>query len=227
MEIEKNTVAAKGQFEEYDRVRPVYRGGEKKILFLGNSITRHAPAADIGWFDDWGMAASAEEKDYVHVAVGMLDGIFGKVDYCTACCGDWERAYFEDEKIPRWKLAADFGADVIVVRLGENIWGPLRENLDAVPLYPHLDKFVKYFKTKKNAVVVMTDLFWSYEGIDRVIKKVCDDNGYKFVRIGDLGDKDEMKALGLFAHEGVSLHPNDRGMRFIAERIVEEIKNSL
>ena len=223
MDIAKNTVSSKNQVKEYDIVRPIQRGGKLNVLFLGNSITRHAPAEEIGWFDDWGMSASKEENDYVHVAVRMLDEEYGTVNYCTACCGDWERAYFEDEKIPRWHLAKEFDADIIVVRLGENIWGPLRENLDKVPLYPHLDKFIKYFKGKENAKVVVTDLFWAYEGIDKVLREVCEKNGYKFVHISDLGEMDEMKALGQFWHEGVALHPNDNGMKAIAERIVEKI----
>lgn len=223
MDIAKNTVSAKGQVKEYDIVRPMQRGGKLNVLFLGNSITRHAPAEDIGWFDDWGMAASKEENDYVHVAVRMLEEKYGTINYCTACCGDWERAYFQDEKIPRWALAKEFNADIIVVRLGENIWGPLRENLDSVPLYPHIDKFIKYFKNKEDVRVVVTDLFWAYEGIDKVLREVCEKNGYSFVHISDLGEMDEMKALGQFWHEGVSLHPNDNGMHAIAERVVEKI----
>ena len=32
-----------------------------KVLFLGNSITLHAPKPDIGWTGNWGMAVSAED----------------------------------------------------------------------------------------------------------------------------------------------------------------------
>lgn len=221
--IAKNTVPSKGQVKEYDIVRPVFRGGKTNVLFIGNSITRHAPAEDIGWTDDWGMAASKEENDYVHVAVRLLDKKLGKVNYCTACFGDWERAYFDDTQIPRWEKAREFNADIVVVRLGENIWGPLREKLDEVPLYPHLAKMVDYFAHKTGVRVVLTDLFWAYEGIDKVLRKFAEDRGYPLVHISDLGEKDEYKAIGKFWHTGVEQHPNDLGMRVIAERIVEKL----
>ena len=223
MDIAKNTVSSKNQVKEYDVVRPILRGGKLNVLFVGNSITRHAPAEDIGWMEDWGMSASCEENDYVHQTVAALDKKYGVVNYCTACCGDWERAYFEDEKIVRWKQARDFNADILVVRLGENIWGPLREKLDEIPLYPHLKKMIDYFNPTGKAKVVVTDLFWPFEGIDKVLRQVAEDCGYAFVHISDISEKDENKAVGEFWHSGVAQHPNDRGMKLISERILEKL----
>ena len=44
------------------------------------------------------------------------------------------------------------------------------------------------------------------------------------VELGDLGEQDEMKAIGLFAHKGVANHPGDAGMAAMAERIYDAIK---
>lgn len=66
--IKENTVSAKGQLVNSDSLR--FYGDENakiKILIVGNSITRHGVLPSIGWYHDFGMAASAEENDYVHL----------------------------------------------------------------------------------------------------------------------------------------------------------------
>ncbi len=217
--IEQNTVAATEQVQDMDNMRIVRRGGSKKILFIGNSITRHRPKPDIGWEHDWGMAASAIDKDYVHQTVALLEKVWGPVDFAFTNCSDWERAYFEKEKLTKHVAALEFAPDIVVIRIGENIWSrAVRHHLDEVELYPHFDDMVKFFANGR-ARVVMTDLFWPQERIDAVIRRVAAENGYSLVSIGDLGKADENMAIGEFEHHGVSIHPNDVGMHRIAERI--------
>ena len=67
-QMSKNTVDSKSQLKETEMVkfdRP--EGNGIRVTFVGNSITLHGVKPDIGWNNAWGMAASAKEKDYVHV----------------------------------------------------------------------------------------------------------------------------------------------------------------
>ena len=65
-----------------------------RVLFLGNSITLHGPAPAIGWTGNWGMAASAERLDYVHLLtadIAAVSGVqptvrFGRIRQRTASC---------------------------------------------------------------------------------------------------------------------------------------------
>mgnify|MGYP004501764417 CR=1 FL=1 len=62
--FQKNIVPSKNQNEKcmFWEI-----SGNPKILFVGNSITKYAPKADINWLNDCGMAASQTDKDYVHI----------------------------------------------------------------------------------------------------------------------------------------------------------------
>lgn len=44
---------------------PVDKTTFRQALVLGNSITIHPPLPSIGWFGNWGMAASSKDKDFV------------------------------------------------------------------------------------------------------------------------------------------------------------------
>ena len=53
-------------------------GGAFRVLVYGNSTGLHGPKADIGWTNNWGMAASAPEKDFAHLVVSGLEAKLGK-----------------------------------------------------------------------------------------------------------------------------------------------------
>ena len=60
-EFDANPVPAVGQ--NAADVRAAGDSGHPRILFIGNSITRHGPRPSIGWTNDFGMAASSIDKD--------------------------------------------------------------------------------------------------------------------------------------------------------------------
>lgn len=214
-----NTVPAAGQLDPNQYVRIYEKPLSKlKVLFVGNSITRHAPAPGIGWYGDWGMAASAPEKDYVHRALVGLESFFGDVSCCVAQAAVWERRY-EEGAAPLEEFylpARDFEADVVVIRIGENID---RGKLEKFPVKPFYEKMVRFFAKKPDALVVCTDNFWKIPALDERFAEACRENGWHFCHIGDLENDENTMAKGLFEHHGVAAHPSDLGMQRIADRI--------
>ena len=57
-------------------------GGSFRVLVYGNSIALHGPYPEIGWTNDWGMAASARDRDFAHLVVAGLESQLGeRADY--------------------------------------------------------------------------------------------------------------------------------------------------
>lgn len=211
----RNDVPAAGQVKGNDSVSfEITKNADVKLLFLGNSITRHGKAENLGWQGDWGMAASTKENDYVHKLISKLHQKGMKVSACIANLSDWERTRNMDLLTTKYSPALDFNADYVIVRLGENAC-----------LDKHLSEFEQCYSelaglfSKNGAKIILTDLFWEYEPFDSFVSELAKTKGYSFVKIHDLGNDEKMKAIGKFAHNGVAMHPGDNGMEEIAERI--------
>ena len=218
-EIRKNTVEAKNQLSENEYVSfSLSDQSGLKVLFLGNSMTRHGVKIDIGWYHDHGMAASEKEKDYVHILMKKIRQMHPHASFCVCQGSEWERNYTDGQKIfCQFDSARAFGADIIVMRLIENC--PVR-GFDGDTFKKELWALLDYLNPSGKAKVILTTGFWRHPG-DAFIRELARERKLSLAELGELGDRDDMKALGLFLHKGVANHPGDRGMEAIAERIFE------
>lgn len=220
-QIEKNTVSAKNQVAPLKFIRFVNREGKgKRIMFAGNSITIHGIRPELGWHWEWGMAASSEETDYVHLVMDEVKKTDPDAAFCIAQVSRWELNWAKDYQaaIELHKEARDFDADVIIIRAVENCPRDVYEE----ELFMKSYKALVNYLNKGNAKVILTTSFWKVAA-DEAIKKVGEELGCPVIYLGDLGELDEMKAIGKFEHAGVANHPNDNGMREIASRIIEKL----
>ena len=218
MDIKKNTVSAVNQMINSSELS--FLGDENaptKVLIVGNSITRHGPCAEIGWNYDWGMAASALEKDYVHRLFSMLQESGREVFMRIRQASGWERTFLKEDVLSNYQGERDFQADVVIFRLGENV---LEEDR---PFFKEaLKKFIDFICPTR-AKMIFTTCFWKKEIIDEAIELVAKERGDICVDCCFALDEKNM-ALGQFWHGGVEIHPSDAGMEEIAKAIFNVIK---
>jgi outer membrane protein assembly factor BamB len=197
-----------------------------KVLFLGNSITLHGPAEQIGWSGNWGMAASAAEKDYVHLLVARLtNAAQGEPRVMVRNLADFERQYATYDPAAGLKEALDFEADVIIVALGENV--PALSTSEAQDAYR--SAFVKLLRTLRQRgrpVIFVRSTFWAEPTRNELMAQACQETSDVFIELKDL-DKDEgnfARSERKIEHAGVAAHPGDKGMQAIADGIWKAIE---
>ncbi len=224
-QMKENTVKADGQLKPSGAVRfenPEGKG--KRILFVGNSITLHGYRPEIGWHGEWGMAASAKEKDYVHLVMTKTKETDPDAAFGICQVASWESHHEEGEShFTKYEAAREFCADIIILRFIENC---PKDSFDKENFLKEARKLVSFLDKDKKAAFVVTTGFWRHPG-DGALKEFAQELSAPLVELGDLGEDPKMKALGLFEHRGVSVHPGDLGMAAIAERIFEKMKSLL
>jgi lysophospholipase L1-like esterase len=193
-----------------------------RILFLGNSITLHGSAPQIGWTGNWGMAASAREKDYVHVLVSAIAKLSGnRPDVQVDNLADFERHY-DTYDLANLKKHLDFKPDIVVVAIGENVPALASEESKA-KFKDSFDRLLAALKGSGRPVIFVRSCFWAEKTRDEIMQKACLAAGGVFVDIGGLG-KDPSNAARSersFAHAGVAGHPGDKGMKAIADALLK------
>ena len=220
-QMAKNTVSSKGQMKFGESIFIDNMDGKgKRILFVGNSITLHDARESLGWPNFCGMAASTPEKDYVHIIKNRVSEADADAAFCVCQASVWERSYKDDEPYKIYEPARDFNADIIIMRVIENCKA---SEFDTDVFAKAYKEFISYLDKSGKAKVILTTGFWKHPG-DDTIKKVGVELGYPCIYLGDLGEDDSMKAIGLFEHAGVAAHPGDLGMLNIADRIWDEME---
>jgi alpha-galactosidase len=197
----------------------------RKVLFLGNSITKHGPKADIDWSGDWGMAASAEAKDFVHLVTAGLAAKGGAVpETMVKNIADFERAYAGYDVAGKLREAIDFQADLIILAIGENV-PALKTPAEQAVFQESATKLLAALQAGRQPVVLVRSCFWKNAAKDQVLRGAAAAAGARFVDISALSGDESYYARSErpFKHAGVANHPGDKGMAALAGALLDAL----
>lgn len=185
------------------------------ILAVGNSITVHAPSQSLDWLGNWGMAASALDKDYVS-QLDLLLNTTGSSNPRRINLSNIERAMTNTEISLEGKNLSD-QFDLLVIELGDNV----KKDKESIANFSIAYESVIGVSKKKKRYIRCLSTWWNHQEINNIIEKTCVKHGGLYVYISDLSKQNQFLAKNErdFKNAGVGSHPGDRGMKAIAERI--------
>ncbi len=215
--------------------KPVSSG---RILFLGNSITLHGPYVAWSRVGGCGMAASAPEKDYVHLLASAIATHTGAPLRIAPTPSDLPRWYYGNPPLAlgdanvlniadifernyatwensRIQRQIDGKPDIVVLQFGENMVPGDKEKFKVA-----LETLMTGLKKSSNPRIFVTSfILGSNPAIDKIKRQVCDEDPGRRVFV-------DLAAAHVDA-SGAAGHPGDVGMKTIADTIwkaVQELK---
>ncbi|REA64100.1 hypothetical protein DSL64_00655 [Dyadobacter luteus] len=187
----------------------------QRVLIVGNSITLHGPLPDRGWFGNWGMAASAPDKDYVYQISAKLKALNPAVDIRLLIAVDFEQNY-RTYDYAAVKPFTDFAPDLIVMRIAENT------KMTTINDYENrYDRLITELRLKNaSSKVICTTSFWAnMEEASYRIRNVARNRGYEIADFAEMFEDASLTAIDKFQERDIGIHPSDKGMKAIADNI--------
>jgi lysophospholipase L1-like esterase len=198
----------------------------RRVIFLGNSITLHGPAPGIGWTGNWGMAASEEARDYVHLLLHDIAKAAGATPRSMVKnIAAFERGYDGFDVAEQLKAELAFRPDIAVVAIGENV-AELATEAARAKFAAAFARLLATLQQNGQPAIFVRSSFWPNAVKDDIMRKASAAAGVTFVDIAALGSdaSNVAKAERRIEHAGVAGHPGDKGMRAIADAIFSAMK---
>lgn len=208
-------------------------GDTFEYIAIGNSVTCNVIDETL-WWGEWGMAATAPEKDYVHLIMDWLEENAGQqVSSTVLNLKPWELAEDRSKVLNEYKDFFHKDVELITIQTGENIT-EYKENLEKD--YMELISMIKE-KAPNAQILVLGEVLWPSEDIEEAKKAACEElnltfvdmtfflNNYEAMYRSKIGatvngaDGEEHK----IENEVVAAHPNNQGMQVIAEEVTKHI----
>ena len=192
----------------------------KKMLVLGNSITSHGPSKKLQWTGNWGMAASSEGKDYVHLLFAKLCAV--QESKPELIVGDAPGTLAGH--LAKLSAITAHAADLVVIQLGEN-----DRTVTVKGFQKPYEKLIAALKEANPAARVFCCGCWGKNPMkSKLVEDACRSQGAVFVDIDAISSDPTCSAgsENRYANVGVNWHPGDKGMQGHADAIWKAIRDN-
>lgn len=196
----------------------------RRMVVLGHSITQHGPSSKLGWHGDWGMAASAREKDWAHLLRTRIETAQGDVKVDLAVRNLLATRLGREAKEGVLGRYADPKADVVLIQIGDNL---PKEKATKDTLERPYEQLIAEIKRANPKVHVFGLSTWgACSHRNELMRRACSRQGAHWIYVSHLIGDVENRAVSeeRFSHGGVNWHPGDRGMAAIVETVLRSLQ---
>ena len=200
----------------------------RRLLFLGNSITLHGPAPEIGWTGNWGMAATAENTDFVHLLAWRLADDGTPPELRVRNIAEFERGFAAFDAAARLADDLAFEPDLVVLAIGENVAALAADDSQAA-FAEACGRLMKVCARGEKSKLVVRSSFWPDPIKDGILRRTAAAAGAGFVDVSALAadERNAARSERKIDHAGVGAHPGDRGMQAIADALWPAVSTAL
>ncbi|WP_445718930.1 SGNH/GDSL hydrolase family protein [Flavobacterium sp.] len=193
------------------------------ILVIGNSLTKAEQGGE--WLGNWGMAASHPELDFC----GRLKNHFENSELDKLNIAVWENNLDYDLNLLTPITTKSY--DYIIFKLGENVSDNNRSRYKE-----DFRNIISHYKQSKSKIIIVSTVWNEYEFDlygnpfltesikDRVMSEVAEEEDCIFVDISEMKNVSDYYAWNEYVNQAIASHPNDNGMLFIANKIIDKME---